>query len=122
MGKIIVLLIATLFIFTSSCQSIRKKIAEKKLGNKKITWLRHPNQKGNLAGFKIYLGMGGGMKDKLLADIRNPEATEASMAAFKDKLNYYKANYIYLTAYDHNENESKPSKVMCWGRECKKKK
>jgi len=118
--KIVALLLSLVFLLSTSCQTLRKKAAYRELQNKKMTWARHPNQTGDLAGFRVYLGTKGKKKDLLLADIKDPKATEVYLQSFSDKLDPYGANYLYLTAYDYNNNESEPSGKTCWGKGCKK--
>ena len=120
MKKLIIIL--GLAIFGISCQTIHKKWSRSLLRNKKLTWKRHANPKSDLAGFRVYLGEKGPRKDKILKEIMNPTATAISLANLEEFLDHRKANHIYLTAFDRNGNESKPSEKTCWGRGCKKEK
>ena len=112
--------ITLMVFFLCSCQTTMKGVDGKGMDKKKLSWSKHPNTKGNLKGFRLYVEQNKAGKGKLLLDIKDPAATEVSLASFIDKLDFSRANYLYLTAYDTGNNESNPSGKVCWGKECKK--
>jgi len=121
MKNIIAILLATVFVFSISCTTMKSKIEKARYSHKKLKWAKQRDNKNNLAGFRVYLAYEGKKGGKLLKEIKDPKATEVSLSSFADQLDFEKANYIYITAYDKKNNESGPSGKVCWGKPCKKK-
>ncbi len=88
----------------------------------KLRWNPHPNEKGTLAGYRIYLNQGGGIKGKLLLEIKDPKVTEISLEQFKSLIESNKAYYIYLSAFDKANHETADGQnKICLGKGCAKK-
>ncbi len=103
---------------TASAEKSNETVQQQKMPEtQKLKWDMHPDQDGTVVGYRIYLKGKKAKKGTLLIDLKDPTATELPLT-YLGQINEEKANYLYLTVYDHKNIESKPSEIICVGKKC----
>jgi len=82
----------------------------------KLVWDEHPNETGDLQGFKIYCGINDA-NYTAVATVAGASSTEVLLSALNPSLDPCAANYLYAKAYNP-AGESGPSNKVCWGEAC----
>jgi hypothetical protein len=92
----------------------------------RLAWDQHPNDNGDLDGFKLYRSFDNTVPTTSYSLIHTISADPLATTTFLNELNQplmsCQTNYVYITAYDLNGLESDPSNIVCWGIGCPSKK
>jgi hypothetical protein len=93
-----------------------------KYANTKLRWDQHPNNNGNLDGFKVYRSgspsSSGADYSVIHSVVHDPLETEIKLSELTTKLDSCSANYLFVRAQNTDNVSSSGSNVVCWGVLC----